>query len=257
MAHIIVIARCTVKELMRSRVLYGVFGLVLLLLLCATFFGTVTIGSQGKVIKDFSLFLVSLSSAGLAIFSGTSLLNKELSRKTIYNILSKPVRRSEFILGKFIGMFGACCLLILLMMPMCILYLRLFEPYIDYSLVVGAYYMILEAAVLCAAALFFSSIVMTPALSGVLVFALFLAGRSVESLNYFINSPEVTEQVKVLLQGLYMILPQLNRFMVGDALVYGVIPTGSYALASGVYAVSYTGILLVLGIVIFNRKELQ
>ncbi len=257
MAHIIVIATCTLKELIRSRVLGGVLGLVVLLLLCATFFGTVTIGNQAKVIKYFSLFLVSLSSAGLAIFSGTSLLNKELTRKTIYNILAKPVGRSEFILGKFIGMLAACWIFIFLMTPMCILYLRLFEKGFDLSLLTGAYYMALEASVLCGAALFFSAIVATPALSGVLVFALFLAGRSVDSLKYFIDSPESTANLKGFLEGLYWILPQLNRFAISDALVYGYQPPLTYALSTLIYAVSYTGILLILGIVIFNKKDLQ
>lgn len=253
----VTIARITVKELIRSRALYGIFGFVFLALLCATFFGTVSIGSQTKVIKDFALFLVSISSAGLAIFAGTSLLNKELTRKTIYNILSKPVERSEFIIGKFVGMLGACTTVIVVLLPLCILYLFLFEGQFDFSLCVAGLYMMMEAAILCAAALFFSALISTPSLSGILAFGLFLAGRSVESLLYFIKAPDTTPLLKAVLTGLYWSLPQLNRLTVANDLVYGYIPSFSHMMMSALYSISYAGILLILGIVIFNRKELH
>ena len=80
------IALNTVRETIRSKILYSLFFFLILLLAVSAFFGTVTIGDQEKVIKDFGLFALSLFSVLYAVISGSLLLAKELQRKTLYNL---------------------------------------------------------------------------------------------------------------------------------------------------------------------------
>ncbi|MCC6953509.1 MAG: ABC transporter permease subunit, partial [Deltaproteobacteria bacterium] len=93
------IALNTFREAIRNKVLYSGFLFVALLIAGSALFGSVSVGSQIKVIKDFGLFSLSIFGAIVAVAIGVNLLNKELKQKTIYNILSKPVERWQFIVG--------------------------------------------------------------------------------------------------------------------------------------------------------------
>lgn len=245
----------TLKELIRSKMLYGIFGISLCLLLAATAFATVSIGNQAKVIKDFGLFLITISSATLATIGGSTLLSKELSKKTIYNLLSKPVSRHTFIIGKFLGILALCITVIGISTAALMAYASLFEGQWDFKIAVGGCYILLEAVILCGAALFFSSLVVTPALSGVFSFALFLAGRGLDSILALVQNSELSFWSQKAILSIYWILPQTFRFTVANDLVYGIVPPLSYFLDCTMYAASYTGVLLVIASLLFSKRD--
>lgn len=255
MEKVLAITLSTYRELVRSRVLYAVFFFVAALILVASAFGSVTIGDQILVIKDFGLFSISFCNIAFATIAGATLLKKELERKTIYNILAKPVARSEFIIGKFLGIAITIGLTMVLMMAGLQAYLLLFQGQLDSSLWIALYFYFLEVLIICAASMFFSSIVVTPLLSGLFTFGLFLAGRSVEYLLYFVQEGTLSGVAASICKGAYALLPHLSKLQVGNEIVFGLSPPLAYAGWCGLYATSYAGILLLLSVVFFRRKE--
>ncbi|MEY4577192.1 MAG: hypothetical protein RL701_1895 [Pseudomonadota bacterium] len=93
----------TFREAVRDRVLHGVLGLALALLLFTLALAELALDQQRRIVLDLGLASISLFSVIMAVFLGSSLLYKEIERKTLYVILPKPIRRHEFLLGKYFG----------------------------------------------------------------------------------------------------------------------------------------------------------
>jgi Cu-processing system permease protein len=249
------IALNTCRESLRSKLLYSVLIFAALLVIISAFFGTVTIGDQIKVIKNFGLFSISLFSVLFAVLSGAALLYKELSRKTVYNILSKSVERSEFIMGKYFGMLATVALLLTGMGAGLSLFVLLLDGKLDLLLPIACLHIFFELMIVCAAAIFFSSLVVTPMLSGMFTFGLFLAGRSCEYVLYFVRQEHVSGSTAALLQGLYWMLPHLDKLNISDLTVYGQSIPPEQTLLALIYSASYAGVLLVFATLIFDKRE--
>lgn len=215
------IAISTYRELIRSKILYAVLFAMVALVLVSTFFGTVTIGDQVKVIKDFGLFAISLMALAFTVISGSAMLYKELERKTIYNILGKAVERSEFIAGKYFGMLATVGLLVFLSSVALSAYMFFFEGTVDVLIFEASFFIFLQLAILCAVAMFFSSIVVTPVLSGLFTLGVFLAGRSAEYLLYFIKEGSLKGLGAIFLKTLYWTLPPLDYLNISNRAVFG------------------------------------
>jgi len=97
------IALNTFREAVRDRVLYGVLGCAVLVLLFALALAELSLGEEERVVADIGFASISLFSVVIAIFLGSSLLYKEIERKTLYVILPKPIARGEFLVGKYFG----------------------------------------------------------------------------------------------------------------------------------------------------------
>lgn len=105
MPRIYAITLNTFREAVRDRVLYGVLGFACAVLLFTLALAELSLHEQVRVVTDIGLASISLFSVLVAIFLGSSLLYKEIERKTLYVILPKPIRRTEFLLGKYFGIF--------------------------------------------------------------------------------------------------------------------------------------------------------
>ena len=255
MSAISSIAINTYRESIRSKILYVLLFFAVLLVLIATSFSTVTIGDQVKVIKDFGLFCVSLFSASYVSIGGAALLHKELSKKTIYNILSKPVYRYEFVLGKYFGMLLTVATMVVLMSIGLSLFVAIFDGQIDWSLYAAGYSIMLQLIIVAAFAIFFSTIVVTPMLSGAFTFATFLAGRSSEYLLYFVESGKLSGFAAWSLKVLHSIVPNLDSVDLSNSAVYGLSLGAEAVFWPTIYSLGYSGILLVMAVIFFSRRE--
>jgi ABC-type transport system involved in multi-copper enzyme maturation permease subunit len=97
------IAINTFREAVRDRVLYGVLGFATAILLFTLALAELSLDQQARIVHDLGLASISLFSVVIAVFLGSSLLYKEIDRKTLYVILPKPLRRHEFLIGKYVG----------------------------------------------------------------------------------------------------------------------------------------------------------
>src|ERR1700752_4585153 len=105
-ARIAHIASNTFREAVRDRVLYNLIAFALLLSAAAILVGQVSIQIERLVVINLGLTAVSLFGIVIAIFIGIGLVSKEIDKRTLYTVLSRPVRRWEFIAGKFFGLSG-------------------------------------------------------------------------------------------------------------------------------------------------------
>lgn len=251
------IALNTFREAVRNKILYSVILFAVLVVAVSALFGSVTLGSQIKVIKDFGLFSLSFFGAIITILSGVSLLNKELKQKTVYNILSKPVQRWQFILGKHLGLTGTVAALVALMGVGLIGFVGLMEGRLDLLLIQGVLFAIMEVAVVASVSIFFSSLVVTTTLSGLFTLGTYIAGRSISYFKYFMDQGENYDPIlATVLKVFDWILPDLSLFNFNDLLVSGSSPTPEDLIYAVCYCVGYSVAALTLAALIFQRREL-
>lgn len=103
MSRIYAIALNTFREAVRDRVLHGVLGAATCVLFFTLVLAELSLNERERVVTDIGLASISLFSVVVSVFLGSSLLHKEIERKTLYVILPKPIRRSEFLVGKYFG----------------------------------------------------------------------------------------------------------------------------------------------------------
>ena len=257
MSKILTLALNTFKESSRSAILYIIIFLALALILLSTFFGAVSVGDMTKVIKDFGLFSMSAFSVVFAVLFGTTLIQKEISLKTSYSVLAKPLTRSQFLVGKFLGLYLSIALIVLVIGLILSCYVFIFEAKLDTSLFIAYLYILLEAAILSAAVIFFSAIVITPILSGIFTLILFIVGRSIDAISFFIDDGIATGLAANILEIFQILLPNLSKVYISDSIVHGNVPGFDYVLLSVSYCLGYTALLLMIASVIFKRRELN
>lgn len=252
----LIIAVNTYKECARSRIVYLIILFMVLLVGVSSLFGRITIGDQIVVVKSFGLFAISLLSVLFTVISGSSLVHKELIRRTIFTILSRPVSRSDFLMGKFLGLVFTNLFLITLMSIVLIGFLRILGNSEPLLFVVAGFYLFLESIIVCGSVIFFSSLVVTPLLSGLFAFGIFVVGRSSSwILSLMANETTQSSISERLIQILYWILPNLEKINVVDDLIYGYFPGSGHLLNAIAYVLGYSLSLLVISMFIFNQRE--
>ena len=254
--RILTIARNTFREAVRDRVLYNLVLFVLLITVSAIFLGELTAGQEARTIVDFGLGAMLVFGAFISIFVGVSLVSKEIERRTVFAIFSKPVSRSEFIIGKYLGLCLTLLVNVLMMgagVSLAILYVG------GGSLAItiwGAIALIfLELAILTAVAILFSSF-SSPALSALLTFFIFIIGNFTQSLRDFAANLG-SEFTKRFFDALYYLLPNLSFYSFRVNAAHGDVPPLNLLGGAFLYAVVYIAVLLYITVFIFNRRNFK
>ena len=108
--RVVVVASNTLREARRNRVFLGICAAAVILQFVALALSDLALVDQkARLVQNFGLFTIPLMCVLTAVIMGVLLLHKEIEKKTLYAILPKPIRRSEFLLGKY---FGLCALLL-------------------------------------------------------------------------------------------------------------------------------------------------
>jgi ABC-type transport system involved in multi-copper enzyme maturation permease subunit len=248
----------TFRESVRDRVLYNLILFVLILVGASVFVSELSIDQESKFIADLGLSAILVFGAVIAIFIGVGLVYKEIDKRTIYNLLSKPVRRHEFIIGKYIGL----CMTLLVNSVVMLVGIELALLYVNGGFVglhaavlPAAYLVFLELTLVVAVALMFSSFT-TPMLAALYSFAVYVIGHFSHDLRLAadLSDSVVTRSV---LTALYYLLPNLSNFSFITAASHGrIVPPGT-ALAATVYAAVYVSILLAAAVMIFQRRNFK
>lgn len=253
MKNIIVIAKNTFKETIRDKILYAILAFAFLFLASTYFLGSISLGEDIKVVKDLGLAGIYIFSIIIAVFLGTSLIYKELEKRTLYIIISKPVTFIDFVVGKFLGLWAGLTLNIALMTLAYLIIVKIKGGGIDYISLYSILLLIFEVAIFIALTILFSSF--TTPLAGAIYSILFLyIGHSLLLLK---QSAEKSEGlVKYLAEGAYYILPNLEKFNIRNSVVYGVSPNGGEVIYPIVYSVIYTSIFIWLAVLALKKQEL-
>ena len=254
MRAILSIASTTFRESIRNRTVLGILVLALAFIGSALLLAELSLDQRVRVITDWGLFCVSIFGVILAVLIGVSLVQKEVRRKTLYVILSRPIHRWQYVIGKYMGL--AFTLLVevgTLSVALIILLWASGAP--PTALLVKALLVILAEILLVAAlAVFFASF-SSPYLSGLFTLGLFVVGRSLEALNVLADKVEAMI-VHTLLKGLFFVLPDFADFNLSNRVVHH-IPIGMNEVGwLWLYGIGYLGVLLFFGAWIFTRRDL-
>lgn len=250
------IASNTFREAVRDRVLYNLVLFVLLITAGAIFLGELTAGQEARTIVNLGLGACLLFGAFISILVGVSLVSKEIEKRTVYAIFSKPISRAEFILGKY---FGLCLTLLVnvLVMGVGVSLALLYVGGKDFALIIwGAVFLIyLELTILIAVAILFSSF-SSPALSALLSFFVFIIGHFSASLNDLAGNLG-SSFAKYFFGSIYYVLPNLSLYVFRTETAHGLTPPASMIFGALGYAAVYVAILLIITILIFSRRNFK
>ncbi len=256
-SRILNIARSTFREAVRDRVLYNLIVFALLMSGAAVLVGQISIDIERLVVVNLGLTAVSLFGVIIAIFIGIGLVSKEIEKRTLYTMLSRPVQRWEFIAGKFFGLASTLVVNTFLMaigVFAALLYASHPMQRGDAWILVALYFIILQFLILTSLALLFSSF-SSPLLSAVFAFALFVIGCFAEDLRGFAAlSSGVT---RWLATGAAYLVPNFSALNVISSVAHQQPVSSSLILYNTAYAVVYTTMVLGGAILIFERRDLK
>ena len=258
--RIFAVAGNTLREAGRNRLFYGLLGAAALLLVFSVLLSDLALLDQkARLVQDFGLFIIPLLDVASAVLMGALLLYKEIDRKTLYAILPKPIRRSEFLLGKLLGLCGLLALqeLALALCWYGVLKLRGGDmtPAIGIALLLSY----IEVVFITSVALFFSAL-SRPVLSGVLTVGVFLIGRVSYVLadllgaqkSIFSEVPAMHAVGRVLLT----VVPDLSTFNVADEVLLGWDVPLHYVTAAAAYGLSWSALFTVAALLVFERRDI-
>jgi ABC-type transport system involved in multi-copper enzyme maturation permease subunit len=251
--RMLAVAQNTFREAVRDKVLY-----VLLFFAAMTIFGSkalgwISIGQDIKIMKDISLAALSIFGALIAIFVGTSLIYKEIDKRTLYTILSQPMHRHEFILGKYLGLSALLGVVTVIMTGTASLYIVLMGGGLD-TVFFLAVLLIYSKLLLVTAFAVLMSTLTSPILGAVIVFSAYIFGHAT---GVFMDLPPQFDGTfaKRMLEIVYYIVPNLGQFDIRAEAANDVPIRMAYVLFVLVYGAAYSAVLLVLASLAFEKKD--
>ena len=256
-SRISAIALNTFREAIRDRVLYNLVVFALLLVASAPLFSQISIGLERLIVVNVGLTSISIFGVIIAIFIGIGLVSKEIEKRTLYTILSRPVRRWEFISGKYLGLMLTLVVNTVLMTAGLFIALFAFartQPGRNQGLLVAVYFTVLELAIITAITLLFSSF-STPIFSAIFTFSLFVIGTFAEDLRNFAGIAHGA--TKWLITAVAYLIPNFAALNVIGQVAHDQQIAWHLILFNTLYALMYAGAATVGAIMVFERRNLK
>ncbi len=287
MGKVLQIAKNTFRESIRDKILYVIAFFAAVMMIASVALGWISATDQLQIVQDFSLAILSFFGALMAVFVGTGLIYKEIDKRTIYTILSKPVRRWQFLLGKYLGLLAVLFLAMIgtLVVSMAFVVYAAMNAHtsniaewterVQWGWYAVAVLMVFfELMLVVSIAMFFGS-VSSPILSAIFTFSAYLVGQVTATINYMFTSftpltPEQTANLdesvtrfasdsyfllRPLSQFIYYVLPDLKHFQLQNQVVLGPLPTWEQVGTAMAYGIGYSAAVILLTIIVFDRKR--
>jgi len=251
--RIIAVAQNTFRESVRDKVLYVLLFFAASTILGSKAIGWISIGQDIKVMKDICLASVLLFGVLIAIFVGTTLVHKEIDKRTLYTILARPMRRYEFILGKYLGLGWLLGLVTAVMTVAAALYIVALGGGVDLVFFEAALLIYWELLLITAFAILMSSMT-SPILGALVVFSIFVLGHGTRILA---DLPRQFDDVagKRALELRYYVLPNFSNFNLLREAANSVPVSGAYVGWAMLYGTIYSVFLLAAASAAFERKD--
>jgi ABC-type transport system involved in multi-copper enzyme maturation permease subunit len=247
----------TFREAVRDRVLYNLILFVFLLVASAPLFSQISIGIERLILVNVGLSAISFFGVVIAILVGTGLVSKEIEKRTLYTILSRPVRRWEFISGKYLGL--VLTLVVNTALMTLGFYIALFitarqVTRADAGILVGIYFIILQFLMVTAITLFFSTF-STPVFSAIFAFALYVIGTFADDLRSF--AAAATGATKALATLAVYAVPNFASLNVIGQVAHHQTIGGKLIAYNTLYALLYSAAVTAGAVLIFERRNLK
>jgi len=250
-----VLAWNTYREAVRDKLLYNLLLFAALMIASSILLAQIQIGKDERIYRDVGLGAIAFFGVLIAIFVGINLVYREISTKTVYTMLAKPVRRWEFLVGKYVGLLTLLAVEVAIMSA-CFLGVLVWKGSEFSSGLLWAIGMIyLELALVTAVAMFFSSFT-SPYLAGMFTVAIWIVGHLLGDLRAFGRHTDIAG-LRELLEALYWTLPNLDRLdFKGDASAGNPIEAAKLWMAAA-YAALYSLGLMLGAVALFQRRDFR
>jgi ABC-type transport system involved in multi-copper enzyme maturation permease subunit len=254
-ARIQVIAANVFREVLRDRVLY-------LLLFYALGLGLASLvlrelaagGTDQKMLVDVGLAGMQVLGLVLSVFVGTGLINKEIEKRTVLVLMAKPLSRTEFIIGKHLGLSAVLAVLVAAMTAIYLMVMELSKtPYLLVPTLVAAFFTWLMLSLITAVAIGFGG-TMSSLLATLMTIAVYFMGTlsgDLVNLGKLTQNPAIERLTRVF----YLILPDLSRLDLKTQAVYDLLPGGTALLHNAGYGLLYIVLVLAIASVLFSARE--
>ena len=256
-----VIAGATAKQSIRSRTFVSLIVIYVVAVLLSRLVGWVSATDGNIVTADLVFSLQSVIGVLVAVATGTALVHSEIQQRTLYTILSRPLGRGEFIIGKYLGLCLSLSVGQLIMLCIGIVYvsLTMLINGHDISLLMMWHYFIagimilLEVVIMAGVSLMFT-LVSSPLLAAVLSLAIYALGHAVATLPQLMNHLDLWQQW--IAAAFASLVPNLGHFTYRNQAVHGFPPDYDHILIACIYAFCWIALLLSISIIVFKRHQL-
>ncbi len=255
MTVVLALARHTFLDALRERAFYVLVLFGAVLLGASRLLSPLALGEGRRVTLDLGLGLTALCGFMLIALLGTRMVHKEIERKTILVILAKPVRRVEFLLGKFLGLVAVLALSLGIMILLLGGVLLLSGYAVDASLGVAGLYAFLELVIVAALAMVLTAFT-SPVLAAFFLVGLYIVGHLATSLTDLASMMPDAWMGK-LVGVLFVLLPRLDLYSYTLEVVHGVTPAVPQLVYALGYAAIYSGAALCVALAAFRSRELS
>lgn len=254
-SRVAAIASNTAREAVRNKVLYTLVFFAVLLIGTGILVSTLSYVEQERILQSVGLSSIRLFGALIAIFVGVGLVSKEVERRTIYTILSKPVSRTEFLVGKYAGLVATLWLQVAIMALAFVAVSLLSGAPLDAGHAAAIGLAAVEVAVLVALATLFSAFT-TPMLASLFTAGLYVAGHLSRDLKE-LGAQSAEGAVGQTTAMLHRILPDLESFNLTIQAIHQLPIQPAQVWAPVLYGACYVLALLALASLIFERRDLR
>lgn len=255
MSRIWTIATATFREAVRDKVLNSILFFAVLLLFLSLALREISIGDTEKVVRGVALGGVSGLAAVIAIFLGIGLVYKEIEKKTIYTLASKPIPRWQLLFGKYLGLWITLAAEVALLTVLYTVVVGAQQGLPGLPVYVSMGMLMVELSLLTAWATLFSTFA-APTTATAYTVSIYLIGHFADDLRLFGERAD-PGPFKTLLGVLYRVLPNLEVFNLRTEAVHGVAVRWSEVAWSSAYGLGYTAAVLCVAMMVFERRDFK
>lgn len=249
------IAFNTFREIVRNKFLYMIVFFAFVFIIFSMVLWKLTIGDDDKVIVDFGLGMIETFGIIWVLFVGSQLLFKEVEGKTIFLILSKPIDRYEFLLGKFFGFSFAILLIIALQSFVFLGVMLLKQIEVTQIIIFSLLFTFFKLEILLALVFFFSTF-MSNILTILVSVMAYVVGQSFWVVLDLVKASKNLFLFNVF-RGIQVLFPPLQALNIKDVIGTFEVFTFQYYIYNSLYAVGYLILILFLSVLIFNKKSFE
>lgn len=254
MERIANIAFNTFRELIRGKLLYIVLFFGVILIISTYILSPLSVGAaKDKIITDVALAFISLFGIFTAVVSGSTLLHKEVDKRAVYMIFTRPVTRLEYLIGKFSGIMAALTMMVMIMAAVTVAVVVLSGGSITAGILAAIFLSLLEMAVITSIVILFSTFT-SPILTFFFTLCIFVAGSLSGDLRVFAEKFG-SQAMKFIVDAFYYILPNLNLFNLRHEAVHGMNFQYSDIMITVGYAIVYCSVIIYFSCFIFRKRE--
>jgi len=255
LGRIAIIAGTTVREAVRNRLLYAMLLFAVVAILSGLLLSSLSYVERDRILQDVGFAAIRIFGVAIAIFVGVNLIHQEVDRRTVYTILSKPLSRSEFLLGKYVGLVLTIWMQMGIMTFVFVLFSLASEAPLGAGHAAVFVLTAAELALVVAVATLFSAFT-TPLLASFFSSAIWALGQLTRDLRD-IGAKSEFELVRQATAALHHALPDLESFNLTIEAAHGLPVAASDVWLPLLYGAGYVMLLLLAAIALFERRDFR